>query len=70
MINDELVSVGDKVGGMRVISITRETAVLKGPSGVRRLSLLVDEREEMPSKAVSVASEKGEAAEGGRKESK
>ena len=69
MINDELVQVGSKVAGMSVVSISRHGAVLKGPSGTRRLRLLSDEAEEEVDP--KPASGTGETAkEGGRKESK
>lgn len=65
MINGELVEVGDTVTGMRVMTISRTVTVLKGPGGLRRLTLELDS-DESNSKPTS-----GEgAATGGRKESK
>lgn len=48
MINDEIVEVGDSVSGMKVVSISAQMAVLKGPGGVRKLRLLVDPEEPAP----------------------
>ena len=42
LINDEWVSVGDKVKGMSVLSITQNAVLLSGPKGVRRLKLFED----------------------------
>lgn len=65
MINDELVQVGGKVEGMSVVSISRNVAVLKGSSGMRRLTLLDEEETGSESK-----SDKSQAARRGRKERK
>jgi hypothetical protein len=42
VINDEVVSVGDKIAGMRVVGISRHEVRLQGASGQRRLRLLPD----------------------------
>jgi hypothetical protein len=42
VINGEVVEVGDKVAEMRVMSISRHGAELKGPAGLRKLTLRFD----------------------------
>lgn len=42
LINDEWVSVGDKVKGMSVMSIAQDAVLLNGPKGARRLTLFED----------------------------
>lgn len=67
VINDEMVEVGDKVAGMTVMSISRSEAVLKGPAGLRKLTLRFEIEDE---KTSTPDAREGAAAERGRKESK
>lgn len=69
VINGEVVEVGDKVGDMRVISISRHGAELKGPAGVRKLTLRFDVIESSESDPLPEVGKVGTAARG-RKESK
>jgi len=62
LINGQVVKPGDEVAGRTVLSIARESVVMKGPSGEKRLSLLADAEQTRPQPA--------RAAKRGRKESK
>jgi hypothetical protein len=66
LINDQVVLVGDKVGDMSLVSLSRNVAVLKGASGQRRLTLLPDTEDVNENPATDTA----HAARRGRKESK
>ncbi len=67
LINDQLVRVGDTVEAMRLVSLSRNVAVLKGPTGVRRLTLLPEAEDVNDDKPKT---DTARTAKRGRKESK
>jgi len=67
LINDQLVHVGDTVEEMRLVSLSRNVAVLKGRTGTRRLALLPEAEDVNDDKPKT---DTARTAQRGRKESK